>query len=73
MLDQDTMWRVVRENAKFDNSTLADIQAYAADAHFARERAMIRVPEPDLNPASEKLGLSRYLSDGGGIIAAARA
>lgn len=69
MHSKDTMWSVVWNNARFDNSTLGDLQQYGAEKYFAKQNAMINTPPPMREDVSPAVDVARYLSDGAGIIA----
>ena len=69
MFSKDTMWSVVWNNSRFDNSTLGDLQQYAAEKYFAKKNAMINIPPPMREEVSPAVDVARFLSDGAGVIA----
>jgi len=71
MYSKDTMWSVVWSNTRFDNSTLADLQQYAAEKYFAKKQAMVNIPPPMREEVSPAVDVARFLSDGAGVIASA--
>ncbi|KUG28951.1 hypothetical protein ASZ90_001176 [hydrocarbon metagenome] len=72
MLSEDTKWSVLAQNARGDDSTLAELQTILAEKHFAMKQAMVRIPDPaPADPADPAgaVGLAAYLHSGRGALA----
>jgi hypothetical protein len=69
MLSEDTRWSVVAQNARGDDSTLADLQTRMAASHFAMKRAMVTIPEPAPAGLDEAVSIAAFLDSGRGVLA----
>ncbi|MDQ7831301.1 MAG: hypothetical protein RDU30_06195 [Desulfovibrionaceae bacterium] len=69
MLSEDTKWSVLAQNARGDDSTLAELQTILAEKHFAMKYAMVRIPDPAPADPGEAVDLAAYLHSGRGALA----
>jgi hypothetical protein len=69
MLTEDTKWSVVEQNARGDDSSLAELQTILAEKHFAMQRAMVRIPDPVPADPGEAVTIATYLHSGCGALA----